>query len=254
MNSNADRRRPGGSEPLGLASYYQATKEPLQCLAFLLPLIVVYEVGTIWLVPLWESRGGPNVGAHVLLQWFIGLFGWTSFHVPGLAVVVILLAWHLSGRQAWKVRGRVVLGMCGESLLLALPLLVFQDALQAGLAGPRAQSWLSDVVLSVGAGVYEELIFRLGLISLGSLVAIDVLKLPRSGSTVAVVLISAGVFAAYHHVHPATEPFAPVRFLFRTAAGIYLGGVFALRGFGIAAGCHAVYNLIIVTALSVADG
>lgn len=254
MKSDVDRRRPRGSEPLALSGYYQATKEPLQCLAFLLPLIVLYEVGTIWLVPLWESRGGPNVGAHVLLQWFIGLFGWTSFHVPGLAVVVILLTWQLVGRHTWRVRGRVVLGMGAESFLLALPLLVFQDVLQAGLAGLRVQVWISDVVLSVGAGVYEELIFRLGLISLGSLVAIDVLKLPRSGSMVAVVLISAGVFAAYHHVYPATEPFAPVRFLFRTAAGIYLGGIFALRGFGIAAGCHAAYNLIIVTALSVAEG
>ncbi|UCG33901.1 MAG: hypothetical protein JSU68_04540, partial [Phycisphaerales bacterium] len=79
MNSDADRKQPRDGVVSGLPSYYQATKEPLQCLAFLLPLIVVYEVGTIWLVPLWESRGGPNVGAHVLLQWFIGLFGWTSF-------------------------------------------------------------------------------------------------------------------------------------------------------------------------------
>ena len=254
MSSDADRKRPPGSQSPGLSSYYQATKEPLQSLAFLLPFIVLYEVGTIWLVPLWEHHGGPNVGAHVLLQWFVGLFGWTSFHVPAMAAVAILLAWHFAGRHEWTVRGRVVLGMWAESLLLALPLLVFQDALQAGLAGPRIQGWLSDVVLSVGAGVYEELIFRLGLISLGSLVAVDVLKLPRSGSMVAVVLISAGLFAAYHHVYPATEPFAPVRFLFRTAAGIYLGGIFVLRGFGIAAGCHAVYNLAIVTAMSMTAG
>jgi membrane protease YdiL (CAAX protease family) len=133
-----------------------------------------------------------------------------------------------------------------ESMVLALPLLLFQDALQAGLTGPREPGWVSDAVLSVGAGVYEELIFRLGVISLGSLVVIDLLRLPRSGSMVAIVLVQAGLFASYHHLYPASEPFVLLRFLFRTAAGIYLGGVFALRGFGVAAGCHAAYNLFIV--------
>ena len=238
--------------PAGEPSYYEATKRPLYCLVFLLPLIVVYEAGTFWLVPLWAHRGGPNVGAHVLLQWFIGLFGWTSFHVPGLAVVAVFLSWHLAGRYAWRVRGGVIGGMWLESVLLALPLLLFQDALQVGLSGARLQVWFSDVVLSVGAGVYEELIFRLGVISLGSLVVIDLLKLPRHGSMVAIVLVSAGLFASYHHLYPASEPFMLIRFLFRTAAGIYLGGVFATRGFGVAAGCHAVYNLIIVTATALA--
>ena len=234
-------------------SYYEATKQPLHGLAFLLPLVVVYEVGTFWIMPRWAEQAGPNVGAHVLLQWFIGLFGWTSFHVPAVAVVAVMLAWQIAGRYPWQVRRRVIAGMCLESALLAMPLLLFQDVLQAGLSGPRVQTWFSEAVLSVGAGVYEELIFRLGFISLGSLLAIDLLRLPRSGSMVAIVLVSAGMFASYHHLYPASEQFTLVRFLFRTAAGIYLGGVFAVRGFGVTAGCHAMYNLIIVTVTSFSD-
>jgi hypothetical protein len=239
--------RTDGASGASAPTYYEQTQYPLTCLVFLLPLVVLYEVGTIWLAPHAGLEAQPQVGAHVLVQLFIGLFGATTYYMPGLLVVAILLAWHVAARRPWQVRPRTIGLMAVESVLLAVPLLVFQDSLQAGLTAPPLRQWASDALLSVGAGVYEELVFRLALISLGTAVLVEGFKVPRNGSLVAVVLIAAGLFASYHHVWPAAEPFAMTRFLFRTGAGIYLGGVFVLRGFGIAAGCHAVYNLMVVT-------
>ncbi len=227
--------------------YYQDTQAPLTCLVFLLPLIVLYQAGTIWLTVLGLPESQPQVGAYVLLQRVLGVIGATGYHLPGLLVVAILLIWHVHRRDPWSVRGRTLLGMAGESFALAIPLLVFQDSLQAAVTSPRLHQWLSDAVLSVGAGVDEELVFRLALITLGMSLLVEGLHMPRNGAMVAVVLAAAGVFASYHHVYPATEPFTMTRFLFRTGAGVYLGGIFVLRGFGVAAGCHACYNLIVVT-------
>lgn len=231
----------------GTASYYEAARRPLDSLVFLLPLIVAYEVGTLYLLPQWSSEPGVHVGAHVLLRMFFRLFGPGSYHLPAISVAAILLSWHVATRAPWRVRWSTVAGIGVESLALAFPLLLFQDSLHAGVTGVGEQGWLSRAVLSVGAGVYEELVFRLGVISIASMVAIDLLRLPRNGSMVAIVLLGAGLFASYHHVYPATEAFGLVPFLFRAAAGIYLGGIFVMRGFGVAVGCHSAYNLLVVS-------
>lgn len=227
--------------------YLDDTHRPLHCLIFLVPFLVAHEVGT----QLWSQIGPadyqPRVGAFVLLQWFISLFGETTSFLPALAVVVILLCWHVASKDRWTIHTKTLAGMLGESVAWSLPLFVFHDVLQAGLTAARRTQFASDLVLSIGAGIYEELVFRLILICLLVLLLVDCLGLPKKGATVAIVLISSGAFAAYHHLPPSVEPFSPVSFVFRTGAGVYLAALFLYRGFGIAAGCHALYNVAAIS-------
>ena len=67
------------------------------------------------------------------------------------------------------------------------------------------------------------------------------------------VLIAAVLFAAHHHPPLGREPYDFGRFAFRTMAGVYLGALFLLRGYGVTAGCHALYNVIIVTLEALSD-
>jgi membrane protease YdiL (CAAX protease family) len=113
-------------------------------------------------------------------------------------------------------------------------------------ASHHPSSLAADLVASVGAGLYEELVFRLCLLSVLALVlarAADSLALPRMlGHAVAVVL-SALAFALFHHIGPGAEPLTAGRFLYRSAAGVLLGGLFVVRGFGVAVYCHAAYDV-----------
>jgi membrane protease YdiL (CAAX protease family) len=103
---------------------------------------------------------------------------------------------------------------------------------------------VGQVVTFVGAGIYEEVLFRLllfsGLVALGRRL---------SGSPALAVslgaLVSALLFSAAHHVGPYGEPFEGYNFLFRTVAGVYFALLFQLRGFGIAVGAHACYDVIV---------
>ena len=105
------------------------------------------------------------------------------------------------------------------------------------------------VGVAVGAGVYEEFIFRLALISLIMLIFVDIFDL-RKDIVAAVAVIMAGcIFSLYHF--PAEQltswdgwPWH--EFIFRAVAGVYLGAIFILRGFGIAVGAHICYNLFVV--------
>ena len=114
-------------------------------------------------------------------------------------------------------------------------------------AAPRL---LVDIVTGIGAGIYEELVFRLILICLLMLLFQDILHVSRPKSIILSVLISAALFSAHHHIFfvngtfGAGELFSVSKFIFRTLAGIYFAVLFAVRGFGIAAGTHAFYNII----------
>jgi hypothetical protein len=78
-----------------------------------------------------------------------------------------------------------------------------------------------------------------------SLLLKDALRMPGIWSYLLVVLISAISFSAYHYLSP-SEHYRTRTFVFRTVAGIYFGVVFITRGFGVTAGCHTAYDIMIM--------
>ncbi len=212
-----------------------------------MPLIAVYEVGG-WVLRMTSPEAAQDsVVAFHLLQLFFRMFGSTCAWMPGLAVVVILLCTHIASRQPWRISGRSVGLMYVEALALAVPLLAFNYVMQiAPLASGSDSSLLTDAVLGIGAGVYEELVFRLMLISILVMLGTDFLHLPSQVTTVAAVILSALAFSAHHHPPLGGEPFSADTFMFRSVAGLYLGGLFVVRGYGPAAGVHAAYNLLVM--------
>ena len=247
----ASRKR--NPESAGSAPSQEAAEEtprlltrPLDALAFLLPLILFYELGCLLLASHSSEAAQDRVVAFHLLQLFFELFGSTGVWMPGLAVVAVLLGTQLVSGRPWIINRRRVALMYAESALLAVPLLVFNQILRAspGSTGVQDSLW-ADLVLGVGAGVYEELVFRLVLISVLVMIGHDLLGISNSTTLIAAVILSALAFSAHHHPPLGSEPFAMDRFLFRAAAGAYLGVLFVFRGYGPAAGTHAAYNVLV---------
>ncbi len=221
--------------------------KPLDSLVFLLPLIAFYEVCSVLMDTSVLAAGYERVVAFQLLQIFFELFGVTGILMPGLAVIAILVATHVVSRRAWRFDKRAVAFMYVESALWALPLLFLVRFTQMSATHWPMESFLGNAALCVGAGIYEELIFRLVLISLIAVVGADLLRFSHSSTLVAAVLISAGLFALHHHPPLGSEPFDAFRCTFRALAGVYLGTIFVFRGYGPAAGAHIGYNLLVIT-------
>jgi len=116
--------------------------------------------------------------------------------------------------------------------------------------GVRSKPLLANIVTGIGAGIYEELIFRLILMCILMMLFQDIIRLDHKNSVILSVLISAALFSAHHHIvfvngqFAATTPFNWPEFGFRTIAGVYFAVLFAVRGFGITAGTHAFYDII----------
>ena len=206
---------------------------------FLLPLIIFYEVVS-------GARQG-RVIAFDLLRQFLLMFGHVGLWAPGLAVILILLATHVASGERWVVHWREVGFMYLEAVVLAAPLLVLYLVIPLAASPSQPPILLSEIAMSIGAGIYEELVFRLALITLIVLVGTDILRLRPGPVAAAAILLSSLAFAAHHHPPMGAEPFLFSRFLFRTFAGAYLAVVFWYRGYGPAAGCHAAYNVALIT-------
>ena len=109
---------------------------------------------------------------------------------------------------------------------------------------------MMDLLTGIGAGIYEELIFRLILISLSMIFFETVLGIHRTKAVIISVIISSVLFSLHHHFifldgqFAKKEIFTMTRFAFRTIAGIFFAVLYAVRGFGIAAGTHAFYDII----------
>lgn len=234
-------------------SYAKLATRPLHVLLFLTPLIVAYEIGSARYL----TRPGviETVQARRIVRDIFEVFGAASFFLPGAALVAVLIAWHVLVKDRWKVRPAVLVGMLLESALWTMPLLVLAMMFGAGaaLAGdtPTALAshpWQARLTLAIGAGIYEELLFRLILITFLHFVLVDLAKVEHKGGCVLAVLIAAVSFAFYHKLSDAGSPgLVSLQLLvFYTLAGAYFGALFFLRGFGVVVGVHALYDAIVL--------
>ena len=101
-------------------------------------------------------------------------------------------------------------------------------------------------MLSLGAGLYEELLFRVILVSGLLLLARRVLKWgPKLANTFAVAA-GALIFSAFHYVGAYGDPLRLDSFVFRTIAGVAFSALYVFRGFGITAWTHALYDVLVL--------
>ena len=240
-------------KPVG--GYLERTHRPLNCLVFVLPLLVAYEVGAIFYA--------DRLAAPQDLAWFMGLFGATWRFTPAVLIVLVLGIWHVAAKEKWHVDADAVGGMAAESLVLWIPLLginmllvrllippqassapAVACTLAAGGSGPYSEFGLATGVLQeFGAAVYEEFLFRLVGINLILFVAVDLLKLKKKYVIPPAIVVLSVLFGLAHLGDPdATLP-VNFRFMFRAVAALYLSAVFVARGFGVAVGAHACHNI-----------
>jgi hypothetical protein len=238
-----------------MKNYFSATRHPWACLLFLLPLLALYEGGVLWLGG--DQAARLRNGADAWLRWMLENFG--AAHVLAAPIVVLVLMfvwswWRWSDRPDDPVT--TFFGMAFESCLFAFLLWQFSrnfvpilDGLGVKLQIVVQTAPLSQILTYVGAGIYEEVLFRLVLF-VGLYAVLRFVRVPVVIALPVAVVAAALAFAAAHHVGPYGEPMRPDWFVFRACAGLYFTLLFVARGFGIAVGAHVGYDVLVGVAVT----
>jgi len=272
-------------------NYWALSMRPLHGLVVLLPLLAMYELGAILFLTDMNTGVQSTIAARKLIAQFFEVFGAFSFTLPGLAMVTVLLSWHVLSKDSWRLRPWVLVGMLMEAALWALPLVVFAAVVQraaaamspafamgggggvaggAGLEVLACASTSADptgaiggmsiparATIAIGAGLYEELVFRFAAIAGLHLVVKNLLQGTDTAAGIIAVCGSALAFAVYHPLYDPMDPTQALqwtRLVFFTGAGLFFALVYLYRGFAIVVYAHAIYDIIVLVLLKEMQG
>ena len=233
-------------------SYWQASRAPRYSLLFALPLLAFYQILAVLL-----STGPRSIrnGADVILQ---GLFVAVAGRWGPLLFMICLIGgglWLVARdmrAHGSRLRSRVFLGMLGESLALALAFGIVVGGITSGvigllqtlaLASPGDLTWWTRLMVSLGAGIYEELLFRVLLVTALAATARALFGWTPVAAGVAATVLGAAIFSAFHYLGPYVDRLQVYSFVFRMIAGLFFSALYLLRGFGITAWTHALYDV-----------
>jgi len=242
--------------PSKLGSYWALSRAPRYSVTFALPLLLLYEALAASLSRFAgeQMRNGADVMLRSLFIAVAGRRGPVIFVTCVIAVSIFLIARDL--RRSGRLDPRVFVWMTAEAIAIALVFglvigtvtakLLSPFAPLAILAGQPKMGVSARVMLSLGAGLYEELLFRVLLVSGLLLLARRVMRFgPALANTFAVGL-GALIFSAFHYIGPFGDPLRLDSFVFRTIAGVAFSALYVFRGFGITAWTHALYDVIVL--------
>ena len=222
-------------------SYWSISRTPLTSLVFTLPLVAAYEGGVLML-----GRGTARNGADVWLRTLLDQAGFGAYFLLPALTIIGLLAWHHVEHDRWRWSGGILAGMaveCGFWAVILVGIARLQDRFWP-LAAGVAEGFLARFVAFCGAGLYEEVLFRLLLMPALAWCCGRLGARPPAAAIQAIVGSSL-LFSLAHYVGPLGDAFDPYSFTFRFLAGMFFAVLFSLRGFGIAAGSHAAYDMLV---------
>ena len=207
-------------------------------LVLVFPLLLAYEVGVLFF--------GRVNGADVVTRLLYTLLASKGLYLLVHALVAVwFLLWIRRGQRWGTLRLEVVAPVVLEAAIYALTLgavvnLVLEKLLGLGLG-------IGSVVSALGAGVHEEIVFRLGLFA--GLASLLERRQQRFAMPVALI-VSSVAFAAAHHIGAHGEPFTMHAFAFRSLAGAAFGAIFWYRSLAHAVYAHVLYDLVVVATMS----
>ncbi len=243
---------PGLKQPARSKGYWPATRAPRYSLLFALPLLLLYETLAFGLTH--DAYAGVRNGADVLLKsafvWLGGRDGLLVFGVllVGIGLILVIRDWRRNGgvKPAW------FLAMLGEAVVYALAFGAVTSFLTSVVLGRASLalnlqeqfSLAQQLMISLGAGRYEERHFRVILVT-GLVALFRRFGLGNVPGGIAATLVGALIFSAFHYLGPYGDPLELGSFAFRTMAGILFSALYLTRGFGITAWTHALYDVFL---------
>jgi hypothetical protein len=242
--------------------YWRAARQPRYSITFAFPLLVAYEALAFGLSH--DALAGVRNGADVMLKSVFVLLGGRDGLLAFGALLVgtgAVLVWR-DRRRSGPIEGRVFVLMAVESVVYALLFGLVVGTLTGLLLRGLDTAWhvapaaargsaagglglATQLMVSLGAGIYEELLFRVLLVGTLAWMGRRILGWGPVPAGVLATVLGALIFSAFHYIGPYGDRLELGSFAFRAIAGVLFSGLYLLRGFGITAWTHALYDVFL---------
>ena len=227
-----------------MSNYLRYSRSAYYSAVAALPLLVIYEI----LIVLSQSRyWGIRNAADVWVRTFLMAFDLQAQHITfvliGISLALIPIA--KSRARGIKLKANYFALMFAECLSFSLVLgVLLQSILRLGglSSGGPGSGLMQNLALSVGAGLFEEIIFRVILLNLLFLLLSSLLK-KKVVAAVVSVLLASFLFSLSHYVGTMADTWQLYSFIFRWGAGLLFTVLYFVRGFAITAYTHALYDI-----------
>ena len=237
-----------------MSQYLTVSKSPLYSFIFTLPLFLLYEVG-IFLISsrdIDQLRNGADVLMRQVLESF-GIYGMYGFGGTFLIGFLIAFLRQKKNLRTSEIESRFLLMMFFESIAWATLLIIMMIKIPTFLSLSNEDHLIQQVVLAIGAGIYEEFVFRVLLISGLAILFGLIFNWGEFGKTFLSVIISSAIFSIFHFFGSYGDTFSFPLFFVRFFAGIFLAMIYIFRGFGITAYAHSIYDLFVLVYITTND-
>jgi membrane protease YdiL (CAAX protease family) len=232
-------------------SYFSDTKNLLYSFLIGLPLFLAYE-----LLILISQPDASQIVRISVDSWFKSVFSLFGVNAVSITLLVVALAGmfilYKEREQLKRLRFRFFPIMLAESTIYAIIVTLIASFFVSSIFAFAADdpisslSGLQKFALSLGAGLYEELFFRVILVSLLIILFKKVFNNKNWAAMTAAIVLSAFLFSLVHYIGSMGDAFTLSSFLYRFIFGLLLNGIYVWRGFGIAAWTHALYDLMVL--------
>ncbi len=212
---------------------------------FILPLLVFYEIGIFIFGT--ETKNT----ADVIVKKPFEVFGDSATLVFNSLIIAISFCSIFYIEKKNRLSCGIFIPMFIESAVYGfclgyVTLFFVYGHLPIDITNLYALNFINGIIISLGAGIYEEILFRMLLLSILYFIIVKALRANPTIGSLCSILICAFIFSIMHYVGPAGDSFSIDSFSFRSVAGIVLSAIFIFRGLGIAVYTHAIYDILVI--------
>ena len=182
-----------------LSEYFFKSKSLFYSLVVTLPLFIIYEIGIFYMFQ--ANVAYVKNGADVLIEEFIKMIGLNGYYAASSIFILVLFIVLISQRKnfkTFKISMKYITIMIFESLVYAAVLMMVLQNIY--LIQGLTTSLLNNFILSIGAGLYEELIFRFFLLFILAKSFSFVFKTKEFTSLILSIIVSSVLFSAFHYI------------------------------------------------------
>jgi len=231
-------------------SYFSNSKNILVSLIFISPFILIYEL--ICFFYFHGSNYQIRNSADVIIRDFFTIFGSFSDELYSITLFAILLVIYFvnkSSNNFFLIKYKYLLLMFIEGIVFGLLLLLLLNDISVLYISENLyqSNLLLNLYLCIGAGIWEEILFRLLLFSSLYKILKTFLKEQDVFPLFLSILVSSIIFSLFHYIGTNADIFDFNTFTIRMLGGFFLSLLYHYRGFGISVISHISYDFILVS-------